>query len=122
MPKNTHGKTYTTPTAPFQAVWDEMTTQVHENAKDKGWWESTRNDGETLCLIHAEVSEALEALRAGNLASMKAAGFSQVEEELADVVIRIMDYAAGKGLDVAGALEAKHRFNKSRPYRHGKQF
>ena len=48
--------------------------------------------------------------------------FSNLEEELADAVIRIMDYAFGKDLDVAGAIVAKMEYNESREFMHGKTF
>ena len=47
---------------------------------------------------------------------------SSVEEELADAVIRIMDYAFGKDLDVAGAIVAKIEYNSDREFMHGKSF
>lgn len=39
--------------------------------------------------------------------------------ELADVVIRIMDYCGKKGYDLEQAVLLKHAYNTSRPYRHG---
>lgn len=42
-----------------------------------------------------------------------------VEAELADVVIRIMDYAKARGLLVAEAIIAKSEYNKTRPIKHG---
>ena len=48
--------------------------------------------------------------------------YSSLEEELADTVIRIMDYAFGNDLDIAGAIIAKIEYNKSREYMHGKSF
>ena len=42
---------------------NELAKQVHENAKAKGFFDKEKNIGEMLCLIHSEVSEALEADR-----------------------------------------------------------
>ncbi len=106
----------------FYSGWTKVSARVHANAVKKRFWDRDRNDGEALALIHSEVSEALEALREGNPPSEKAPGFSSVEEELGDVVIRIMDLAAGRGWDVAGALLAKVQHNAGRPPMHGKEF
>jgi NTP pyrophosphatase (non-canonical NTP hydrolase) len=108
--------------AGFVSGWRTIAANVHANARAKGFWDKERNDGEALALIHSEVSEALEALREGNPPSEKAPGFSCVEEECADVLIRIMDLAAGRGWDVAGALLAKVEHNAGRPPMHGKEF
>ena len=39
--------------------------------------------------------------------------------ELADVIIRILDYCGYAGIDIEAAIRQKHEYNKSRPYRHG---
>jgi NTP pyrophosphatase (non-canonical NTP hydrolase) len=39
---------------------NELVLKVHQNAKDHGWWDKPRSMAELLCLIHSEVSEALE--------------------------------------------------------------
>ena len=39
--------------------------------------------------------------------------------ELADAIIRILDYTASAGIDIDAVIMAKHRYNKGRPYRHG---
>lgn len=96
--------------------------QVHANARDKGFWDACKSPGEAIALMHSELSEALEALRDGNPKSKKIPEFSHLEEELADVVIRIMDFAGGHGLEIASAIIAKHRFNMTRPHKHGKEF
>lgn len=39
--------------------------------------------------------------------------------ELADVVIRVMDYCGFHGWDLEAAIMAKHEYNKTRAFRHG---
>ena len=73
-----------------------------------------RNNGEMIALMHSELSEALEDLRNGN--------DKHVGEELADCVIRIMDYCGGRDIDLEKILEKKIKKNKRRPYKHGKTF
>jgi len=102
----------------------ELQGAIHKNAVEKGFWEGgDRNDGESIALIHSELSEALEALRSGNPESEKlGAPFTHVEEELADAIIRILDLAGGRGWDIEGAVEAKMEYNAGRPYKHGREF
>ena len=39
--------------------------------------------------------------------------------ELADCIIRILDYCGRAGIDIEEAINKKHEYNKSRPHRHG---
>jgi NTP pyrophosphatase (non-canonical NTP hydrolase) len=93
--------------------------EVHEIAILKGWYDTKRDIPELLCLIHSEVSEALEAARTGNHPSEKIPGHSKVAEELADCVIRILDMASYLKIDIGNAVKAKIEFNRTRSYRHG---
>ena len=74
---------------------------------------------ECLALVHTEVSEMVEALRAHNPPNPHVAGFSEAETEAADIVIRLLDLCRREWWDLAGAIMAKMRFNDQRPYRHG---
>ena len=109
-------------------VWSN---EVHRLAVQKGWWDqaesgdgmlpSERNVPELLCLIHSEVSEALECYRKGEMMftvaeNGKPEGFWV---EIADVVIRILDLAGAYQVDLEHILEVKHEYNKTRGYRHG---
>lgn len=108
--------------ANFVSVVNAVAHHIHANAQAKGFWDEPRNDGEAIALMHSELSEALEALRDGNPASVKIPAFTGAEEEYADVIIRILDHAQGRGLRVAEALLAKFDYNAGRSYKHGRQF
>ena len=111
--------------------WDEptykMTLKDQVRSLDKGSLADTVpdfNDSEKLMLMVSELAEAQECLRAGTAdePSAKIAPFTNLEEELADTVIRILDYAGKKNLRLAEAIVAKAEYNIRRPYKHGKKF
>lgn len=76
------------------------------------FWQHPINIPEKLCLIHSEISEALEALRLEN----------SIGEELADAVIRIMDLAEYLDIDLNQEIFIKHNINKTRPIKNNKKF
>lgn len=100
----------------------DMVKEAYETAKSKGWHETRRSIPELLCLIHSEVTEALDDYR-NNLPldqiyweGTKPCGFTT---ELADVIIRIADLCGAFDLDLEKAIELKMAANKLRSHRHG---
>lgn len=93
---------------------------AHNNAVRGGWWHDLdtgkpleRNTGELLCLMHSEISEAMEGNRKG-LMDKHLPHRTNEEVELADLIIRVMDYAGAKGFDIGGAVSEKMAFNQVR--------
>lgn len=100
----------------------DLMVQLHANAVAKGFWDPDMHGhdiGHQAALITSEISEFYEAWRNGNPPSEKIPDHCSMAEELADVLIRVLDCAQGHGLDLVGALEAKMQYNAGRPVRHG---
>lgn len=103
----------------FIKTFENIQCEVHENAVKHGWWDSERENGTCIALMHSELSEALEAMRKGNPQDAHCPEFDAVTVELADCIIRIMDFAGKNHLPVASAIVHKHRHNIERPFMHG---
>ena len=108
-----------------------LVNESYTNAKDHGWHDKTRTIGDLICLMHSELSEALEEHRKGKTpqeiyyveknpillgAPIKPEG---IPIELADCIIRIFDFCGLHNIDLEKALSLKMEYNKTRPYRHG---
>lgn len=109
----------------------------HDASHSAGWWTDLPNGtdlvalinsplnpleerlasalvAQKLCLVHSEVSEAMEGHRKG-LMDDKLPHRQMIEVELADAVIRIADLAGALRLDLGGAIAEKLAFNSKRP-------
>lgn len=104
----------------------ELQHKVHRNAQEKGFYDDavpTRSEvAMRLCLIHSEISEALEALRDDGPLSKKLPGVNLFDEELADAVIRILDLCGWLDIDLESVMIAKMDYNSRREFMHGKKF
>jgi NTP pyrophosphatase (non-canonical NTP hydrolase) len=101
-----------------------LVTACHGASKAAGWWTNPKtgapidaNDPliftQKLCLIHSEVSEAMEGDRK-DLMDDKLPHRKMAEVELADALIRICDLAGARGYDLGGAIAEKMAFNAQR--------
>lgn len=101
---------------------DVIVQATHDAAFAAGWW--VKPDGtdirdnplafsNKLCLIHSEISEAMEGDRKG-LMDDHLPHRPMREVELADALIRIGDLAGAYGLDLGGAVAEKMQYNATR--------
>ena len=94
----------------------------HKLSRDSGWWTDPETGTDIdpnptfptkLCLIHSEISEAMEGHRKG-LKDDHLPHRDMAEVELADAVIRICDLAGAMGYDLGGAVTEKLAYNQQR--------
>lgn len=82
----------------FAKSWNAMQMEVHQLAIDKGWWQQKRSALELLTLVASECcGEGVEGVRKPG-PSTKIPAFLQIEEELADTLIRIGDMCGRFGI------------------------
>lgn len=99
--------------------------RIHDTAVEKGFWDGDWTDEKfmtKLALIHSEVTEILEAVR-------KSQGDEAELEEIADVLIRLLDYYNARkvlghfgGQTLTDVVNYKMKKNEGRPTRHGNKF
>lgn len=126
---------------------NQLAQEIFNNAKAKGFHDKEHNIGQMLCLIHSEVSEALEAHRTDKFAidsfnmrhnidiesddedekryfaqEFEVSVKNSFEDELADVVIRVLDLCAYKNIDIEKHIKLKMAYNTTREHKHGKNY
>jgi NTP pyrophosphatase (non-canonical NTP hydrolase) len=111
--------------------FDDLAADIHSWARGKGFYDRERLvvrdpslgdvegrpvnpslPAEKLMLIVSEVAETLEALRDGDN--------DHEAEEVADIVIRVLDYAAWRGISLDHEVAKKMATNEVRPHLHGR--
>ena len=126
---------------------NEIAQEIHENAKSNGFFYSVyKNTGEMLCLVHLEISKALEADRENNHCTgdlpdgfLADIGNGELddeqfrlmyeknikgafEDELANTIIQVLNICAYKEIDINNHLKIKMRYNTLRSEKHGKAY
>ena len=95
--------------------------EAHKYAIKQGFWNdySVNQIPIKLCLIHSEISEAMEADRTiyDSIKRKEAIG-----EELADVILRVLDLSEFLRIDIEKLVETRHNYNKTRSYKHDKRY
>lgn len=108
---------------------------INQWAKGKGFWDEGGFSALTLSqrqrillleksqkilLVVTELAELTEGLRKDIPSSIE--GFTNEEEEVADAIIRLFDFAGQYKMQIGDAIGAKMAKNENRPFKHGKLF
>lgn len=123
----------------FDGKINQLSRQIFQSNKEKGFWSEKPNIAEKLMLIVTEISEAVEADRADRYA--KKESFQSIEnknvpfetkfkdfikdsfeDEIADSIIRLLDLCGGLHIDIEFHVKQKLEFNKTRTNKHGKKY
>ena len=123
---------------------DKLAEDIFEANKAKGFWDEAivenvpfevaggtiyaddflperRNTGELIALMHSELSEALEAHRKDKQDD-HLPQYKGLHVELADALIRILDFAGAHDIRIGEIVKAKLAYNANRPHKHGKKY
>lgn len=121
---------------------NDLAKKVHELNVAKGFYDEQPSKDRQIMLVVSELSEAYESVRKGRKANKD---FVDVvtesnnymmcikedfelfvkdteEDEIADAVIRLLDYCGNRGINLDAHINLKLAYNQLRPYKHGKQF
>ena len=115
--------------------FNEIAREIFEGNKRRGF---TENEiGTDLMLIVSELGEALEADRKSKYAdaqSYRLAGDTFIkenfecfikdtlEDEIADAIIRLLDFVGRRGIDIDFHITEKLKYNETRAFKHGKNY
>lgn len=125
--------------------FNELAKRVFENAKAKGFHDKPLTDAHCIMLVACELAEAVEADRKGRRADRKTYNFllqeygeplakhlfemyikDTIEDELADAVIRLLDYVGYKGLGIPEGYitieQIKREAEEVKEWEEGKSF
>lgn len=119
----------------FQTITD-LSKKIYQANVDKGFYDEPRDFPHTCMLVVSEIAEAVEADRKGVpmptvFPSLNSETFVQefkdnikdtIPDEMADAIIRILDWCGKENVNIGYHIEAKLLYNANRPYKHGKTY
>jgi NTP pyrophosphatase (non-canonical NTP hydrolase) len=118
-------------------MFNELAKEIHEGNAARGFWEEDRKLTEVVMLTVCELAEAIEADRANKWVTetdlikylnkyepdvFRKTIKDTVQDEIADAIIRILDFSHKFNIDLDFHIKAKLNYNASRPYKHGKSY
>lgn len=126
---------------------NELSKQIYEGNKLRGFDVSKENIGQTLMLVVSELAEALEADRKAKYANLEVfencmaaddinegdmdlyikQSFQETikdtfQDEIADSLIRLFDLCGGLQIDIEKHIKYKLEYNSKREFKHGKRY
>lgn len=122
----------------FAVLLDSLAKEVNLDIKAKGFWEDYEDyvyglegdkipeinkafKAQKIALMHSELSEALEADRK-NEKDSHLPEYPGLWVELADTMIRILDFCGQFNIPIGEVLTKKWAYNNTREHKHGKTF
>jgi hypothetical protein len=119
----------------FQSITD-LSKIIYQANVEKGFYDEPRDFPHTCMLVVSEIAEAVEADRKGVpmptvFPSLNSETFVEefkgnvkdtIPDEMADAIIRILDWCGKENIPIGYHIEAKLKYNASRPYKHGKTY
>ena len=105
-----------------------LAKECYEIAKSKGFYSPAPTLDQRFMLIVTELAEAYEEHRDGRKVTEiyfnpdKPNKPEGIPIELADAIIRILDFCGHSGIDIVSAIQIKMEYNKTRPHKHGRAF
>lgn len=110
------GANHRSTTEPFVSL-NQIGQDIWDTSEEKGFHEplppGIGEKAVKLLLIISEVCEAFEDIRKD---------IGDHDEEIADTLIRVLEYSANEGVDIDAEVNRKMEKNRGRPYKHGKKF
>jgi NTP pyrophosphatase (non-canonical NTP hydrolase) len=103
---------------------NQLRDECFTTAREHGFHDEPRSMDRFCALMHSEISELFEAYRAGKADEKcdKPILLTNTEEEMADIIIRVLDACGARRINIERAVNIKMEYNERRPYKHGKKF